>query len=153
MDTYMKEFRSYFANPQKKAFQAQISTNQKNKPVHCTVCPPVSDTLLTSLKQISLERGGFIECTQIRNHIKKSTDVDCVALKGGSLSQGRMYNKSAELAFVGFNLYNDHNNNLLFHRQISQISLTMLITQKLDVIEKNWLQIWIQHPKITPKSF
>ena len=26
--------------------------------------------------------------------------------------------------------------------------LTMLITQKLDVIEKNWLQIWIQHPKI-----
>ena len=24
----------------------------------------------------------------------------------------------------------------------------MLITQKLDVIEKNWLQIWLQHPKI-----
>ena len=24
----------------------------------------------------------------------------------------------------------------------------MLTTQKLDMIEKNWLQIWIQHPKI-----
>ena len=77
---------------------------RNNKPVHCTVCPPVSDTQLTSLKQILLERGGFIACTQIRNHFKKKyrRRLRHLERRINSLSQGRIYYRSAELALVGF---------------------------------------------------
>ena len=104
MDTYIKNPETILLIDNRRLSKFKFLLTRNNK--HVQFVHLYTDTQLTSPKQISLQHGSFIACTQIKNHIKRSTNIDCDAFKGRlilfHILQRRINYKSTELAFLGF---------------------------------------------------